>query len=277
MFAGLGSSYNEVKLSIDGISTSYLGGWGGSSHLYLENMNLTELPAGVFDGLEHRNRDLFLSLEGNKLRTLPEGLFRNLTSLKKLDLSNNGLEVVEKGSFHGLTKLTEIDLSSNRLSCLPNGIFKDVGNDGDNGYLYTVTLRLQGNMLSTLDGAFDGFVMLGRLFLQDNQLSSILPGALKGLNYLDHLDLSNNRLTTLEHIFDSSFWLRILNIAWNQLGTLPSRVFRNLISLRELQLQGNKLRTLPEGLFRNLNDLRRLYLQNNGLEELPSSVCAKPC
>ena len=64
MFSGLGSSYNEVELSIDGISTSYLGGcgWRGCS-LYLANMNLTEtqLPAGVFDGLEHL--DLFLSLQ----------------------------------------------------------------------------------------------------------------------------------------------------------------------------------------------------------------------
>ena len=35
-----------------------------------KTMNLTELPAGVFDGLEHRG--LFLHLQGSK------GLFRNL-------------------------------------------------------------------------------------------------------------------------------------------------------------------------------------------------------
>ena len=93
MFAGLGTSDNEVKLYIDGFSTSYLGGCGlyGCS-LYLANMNLTELPAGVFDGLEHLNGDLFLSLQGNKLRTLPEGLFRNLSGLRYLYLENNRLE-----------------------------------------------------------------------------------------------------------------------------------------------------------------------------------------
>ena len=93
MFAGLGTSDNEVTLYIDGISTSSLGGWRWVlRNLYLENMNLTELPAGVFDGLEHLNGDLLLSLQGNKLRTLPEGLFQNLSGLRYLYLQNNGLE-----------------------------------------------------------------------------------------------------------------------------------------------------------------------------------------
>ena len=95
MFSGLGTSTDRVGISIDGISTSYLGrcGWYSSDcSLYLENMNLTEtqLPAGVFDGLEHWG--LVLSLQGNKFRTLPQGLFRNLTSLRRLYLQNNGLE-----------------------------------------------------------------------------------------------------------------------------------------------------------------------------------------
>ena len=189
MFAGLGTSTDRVELSIDGIRKSCLGGcgWYGCS-LYLANMNLTELPAGVFDGLENLRG---LHLQGNKLRTLPEGVFRNLSSLGYLYLQNIGLEVVENGSFQGLPKVREIDLSNNRLSYLPNGIFKDVGNDVGYSY-YAVTLRLQGNMLSRLDGAFDGFVMLRRLFLQDNKLTSLLPGALKGLKHLHHLELSNN-------------------------------------------------------------------------------------
>ena len=126
MFAGLGSSYNEVKLSIDGISTSYLGGWGGSLHLYLENMNLTELPAGVFDGLEHRNRDLFLFLQGNKLRTLPEGLFRNLRSLGELHLQGNKLRTLPEGLFRNLRSLRKLQLQGNCLRSLPEGLFQNL-------------------------------------------------------------------------------------------------------------------------------------------------------
>ena len=77
----------ELRLDI-GNATSSLHP-GGEAYLHLENMNLTELPAGVFDGLEYLHR---LHLQGNKLRTLPEGLFRNLSSLRILYLQNNGLE-----------------------------------------------------------------------------------------------------------------------------------------------------------------------------------------
>ena len=91
MFAGIGTYTDRVvDLRIDGIRSSSVGGgcyWYCS--LYLANMNLTELPTGVFDGLEHLDT---IDLQGNKLRTLPEGLFRNLRSLRRLYLQNNGLE-----------------------------------------------------------------------------------------------------------------------------------------------------------------------------------------
>ena len=83
-----GNSERKLRLEVDGIATSYLHPDEGS-YLHLENMNLTELPAGVFDGLEYLRE---LHLQGNKLRTLPEGLFRNLSSLSQLYLQNNGLE-----------------------------------------------------------------------------------------------------------------------------------------------------------------------------------------
>ena len=83
MFAGFGTSTSGVRVSIDGITKSYL------SQLHLENMNLTELPAGVFDGLEDLRE---LHLQGNRLRTLPKNVFRNLRGLRYLYLQNNGLE-----------------------------------------------------------------------------------------------------------------------------------------------------------------------------------------
>ena len=88
MFAGLGNS-TWVTLLIDGIAESHI--HRGHLDLYLENMNLTEFPAEVFDGSEHLHLDK-LHLQNNRLRTLPEGLFRNLSSLRHLYLQNNGLE-----------------------------------------------------------------------------------------------------------------------------------------------------------------------------------------
>ncbi len=125
MFAGLGTSTSSVKLFIDGITTSYLGGWQDhySSYLYLEDMNLTELPAGVFDGLDRVKYLRKLSLKGNALRTLPEGLFRNLSSLIILDLQGNRLRTLPEGIFQSLRFLQKLDLSKNALNSLPAGLF----------------------------------------------------------------------------------------------------------------------------------------------------------
>ena len=91
----------KVRIEVDGLNTSYLhpGGerrrrryWHSppeQSSLHLKHMDLTELPAGVFDGLEDLKE---LHLQGNRLRTLPKNVFRNLSGLRRLYLQNNGLE-----------------------------------------------------------------------------------------------------------------------------------------------------------------------------------------
>ena len=80
----------KVRIDVDGVTTSYLyRDPRYTGYLHLKNMNLTELPAGVFDGLENLEE---LHLQGNRLRTLPEGFFRNLSGLRYLYLQNNGLE-----------------------------------------------------------------------------------------------------------------------------------------------------------------------------------------
>ena len=122
MFAGLGtSSTSKVRLLIDGITTSCVGGWQDYSlHLHLENMDLTDLPAGVFDGLERLSK---LSLKGNKLRTLPEGLFWNLSSLSELHLPGNRLRTLPEGLFRNLSSLGRLSLQNNGLEELPSSVW----------------------------------------------------------------------------------------------------------------------------------------------------------
>ena len=88
----------KVRIEVDGLDTSYLHPGGRRRYwysppeqgsLHLKHMNLIELPAGVFDGLEDLKE---LHLQGNRLRTLPKNVFRNLSGLRRLYLQNNGLE-----------------------------------------------------------------------------------------------------------------------------------------------------------------------------------------
>ena len=77
------------------------------------------LPAGVFDGLSLR----FLGLEGNRLRTLPPGLFADVDVTLTVDLSDNELRALPEDVFSGLTNLNLLDLADNQLRVLPAGVF----------------------------------------------------------------------------------------------------------------------------------------------------------
>ena len=162
---GVGSAYykgqcgdnggeRELRLEVDGSRTSYLK--PGSSYLYqynqlyLENMNLTELPAGVFDGLEYLHG---LHLQGNKLRTLPEGLFWNLSNLSELHLQGNKLRTLPEGLFRNLSSLEKLDLQGNKLRTLPEGLLRNLSG--------LRSLYLQNNGLEELPSSVCAWVSCG--------------------------------------------------------------------------------------------------------------------
>ena len=78
--------------------------------LFLDNNDLTELPAGVFDRLPALET---LFLYANELTTLPAGVFDELIKLTSLDLSANELTTLPDDVFEPLTLLTELWLRDN--------------------------------------------------------------------------------------------------------------------------------------------------------------------
>ena len=124
-----GWSDRIVRIEVDGLNTSNLipGGqrrrrYWHSHSLHLKHMDLTELPAGVFDGLEDLSE---LHLQGNCLRTLPEGLFRNLSSLRQLSLEGNCLRTLPEGLFRNLNDLRWLFLQNNGLEELPSRVWAE--------------------------------------------------------------------------------------------------------------------------------------------------------
>lgn len=95
-------------------------------------------------------------------KLLSPGNFRNLTSLRHLDLSDGRIESIESGSFAKLRSLQTLNLAENKLRHLEAG-------------------------------AFDGLKHVHSLKLGDNDIRQ-LPSALMSLKELRLLDLSNNPL-----------------------------------------------------------------------------------
>ena len=84
------------------------------------------------------------------------------------------------------------------------------------------------------------------------------------MDRLRTLELAGNDLRTLPAgVFAGLDHLHTLGLTDNRLTTLPSRVFAGLDRLRTLELAGNDLRMLPAGMFAGLDHLHTLLLDGN--------------
>ena len=269
--------------------------------LDLTKRNISEiLPDAFLAGGVH-SRVTSLSLRGNHLTDLPEGLFVDLLdqefmTINSLDLGHNRLMALSPNVFQPRSAqkvhIRHLHLESNHFTTLPAGVFESAQVD---------QLYLQDNGLSTLPvRAFKG-LSVGRLYLQNNGLATLPPRVFDGLTFGDNgiLDMSQNKLQALPpKVFDglelNRLYLQnnnlsqlnagsfqgltfgyegILNISHNQLQVLHADAFQNLTFGKNgiLDMSQNKLQALPPKVFDGF-ELDRLYLQGNNLTQLSPRV-----
>lgn len=111
-----------------------------------------------------------LTLDKNDLKTLPAGLFTNLTHLKTLSLASNQLTVFPEG-LGSLRHLDAIDLSDNKIRSLPDTI----------GDLQIIELNLNRNQVSSLPVSLSRCARLKVLRVEENclALEAVTPQLLK--------------------------------------------------------------------------------------------------
>ena len=152
------------------------------------------------------------------------------------------------------------------------------------GYLY-----IQNNDLDTiLEDAFDQLTGLKYLFLFDNELTSLHEDTFGGLQNLEYLSIGNNDPESLpEDIFDGLSNLKYLRLTPNDWSTLPAGLFDGPDSLESLGLSGDS-RLEGNGLTRSV-DAGDLFDGLDNLEPIPlfwstiiwstiiSRLCLKAC
>ena len=77
--------------------------------LSLSTVNLNDYPRTLFEGLNDNNITT-LELDGTYISVIKKGLFRNLGTIYKLDLSSNKLSTLEDHVFEDLVMLTKLKL-----------------------------------------------------------------------------------------------------------------------------------------------------------------------
>lgn len=221
----------------------------GIKYLYLQNNQIEEIKAGVFDNVTADLRWLVLDYNQITNAKIAKGTIDKLTALEKLFFSYNQLtEPVIPPS----KSLDELKMMHNKLTKFPSGLLSDKEN--------LTSIHLQFNELTSeaITGAFKGPKKLISLDVSHNKLKKLPAGVPSSLEilYADYNDIDSigagylNKLPAIKY-------LRISNNKLADSG-IPAGVF-NVTTLIELDLSFNKLQSIPE-----INEqLEQLYLQAN--------------
>ncbi|KAH8412964.1 hypothetical protein KR009_007210 [Drosophila setifemur] len=186
--------------------------------------------------------------------------------LQRIDISHN--DFCELPNWIGAcASLSALEASHNRLSNV-SGLLRNyrIGQ--------LVTLNLAYNDLKQMDQLPEAFASIQSLQLQSNELQS-LPDNFFAVTHarLETLNASCNKLSSLPR-YEQNNHAALVNLflAGNQLNDTIFEPLHNAARLRVLHLAYNRIGVLPSACVRNWPDLEILVLSGNMLQQLPEEV-----
>ncbi|CAH1791991.1 unnamed protein product [Owenia fusiformis] len=195
--------------------------------MYLANLSLHNNMIENVQGelFRHLSQSLqIILLNGNKLSSLPDVVFKGLANLQYLDLSNNTIRKLPGDIFDGCESLRKIFLDKNQLT----EFNVSLGSLGNLKYLGISHNRLLDAY--QLFKNINDVPSLNKLCLSHNNMTSLGPGPSirrSSLPALELVDASHNLLTELpSKQFYLSMILSIVNVSFNHIRTLSPLKFR---------------------------------------------------
>jgi Leucine-rich repeat (LRR) protein len=190
------------------IETNFLQGKGLDSNLEIYDGKFQTIKKHTFHNLEIT----FLSLFGNKITTIEEEAFLNLSKLKTLILDRNQLKELNPRSFVGLSHLASFSAVENVISNLQKNVFEFLQKRN-------VFIHLHRNCIETLDkGAFDGSNAANIILnLMHNRIEFLPPEIFQPGRFV-RIDMYNNNISKIPHeFFEGDFYIELLNVDCNPL------------------------------------------------------------
>ena len=199
------------------------------SKLKIINTPIDRLEKRTFHDFENINH---LQINQCNIARFEKHVFDTLTKLNSIDFSNNLVTIIYNDLFTLNHHLHTIILKNNRLQIIDKTVFSSL--------MHLETLDLSSNHIWVLVKGFLDCPNLKRLYLNHNNINTILPTAFNTLPNLTHLILNNNKIEVLQNT-----------------------VFRNLSNLCHLNLNDNLINYIHSECFHELPQLKVLYLENN--------------
>ncbi|KAI4897726.1 hypothetical protein NFI96_005387 [Prochilodus magdalenae] len=196
----------------------------------------------------------------NNITSLTEHTVKPCYLLQQLDLTNDSIHHISEQAFRNFTHLMSLHLQYNRLTKL-NGAFR--------GLPMLKLLDLSANNIQQLNCSdFDNLVSLKKLYLYNNKITYINACLFKDLKNLQRLKLGTNKLLTVFKSFSEVLpKLKYLQLRYNKISSLNTGTFANLYSLETLDLVDNQISKIEKNAFAGLGNLTCLYLASNKITE----------
>jgi Leucine-rich repeat (LRR) protein len=188
------------------VETNFLQGKGPDSRLEIHDGKFQTIKKRIFCNLEIT----FLSLFGNKITTIEEEVFLNLSQLKILILDANQLKELNPQSFVGLPQLHHFSAMGNVISKLQKNVFEFLENK-------KAFIDLTSNCIDTVDkGAFDGSNATNVMLILTNNRIEFLPPEILQHHRVVKFDRSNSTISKISlEYFEVDFNLTFLNLDCN--------------------------------------------------------------
>lgn len=218
--------------------------------------------------------ELYMNNAG--ITNLPSGFLDSLLYLERFEAANNAITTIDADAFQHNIGLRTLYLYGNELTAIDRRWLRT---------LYRLSaFWIQENKITTLganafttttDGqTYTGPTALNNLFIDDNEISTIHRDAFKGLNLWTLLLNGNNLATLPSGIFDEMLRITDLRLYDNQLTHIEPGTFDKQTNLRNLYLDGNRLRSINANIFKNLTRLGFLRLDDNQISEIHADAFA---
>ncbi|ETN64579.1 GPCR class b orphan receptor 1 [Anopheles darlingi] len=244
-FAGWGANLQTLLLRNNKLTSLPYGAFAG-----LESIKEISLS---FNGIHYVHPNVFDNVSATlKILELSFGIYRQeypaealavLTELMWLGLDNNNLKSLPDDALVTLGQLTYINLAFNRIAAIPRGFFRsDIHRN-------LVEIDLSFNHLEELPAlTFDSLELIQIINLSSNKIRAVHKNAFHDLPYLTYVDLSYNELQNVsEGAFSFLPSLLSVDLVHNALTTLSLKVFRqatNATTPMRLNISGNAIETL---------------------------------
>jgi Leucine-rich repeat (LRR) protein len=253
------------------------------------NNSISELSDSVFDGLSSL---LFLKLDSNRLRSLPQNIFRNVDSLEVLQINDNQINLAS----HQLAmpaELVWLDMRNNELTSpslgstlltkvslllLSGNHFSEINNESLALFPNVAVLALNNCSISNVhSNAFSKHGLLSYLMLNDNPLQFdplASPFKQDGDRYLTFLDLSNTGFSSAIDLFSGGLaHVNDLVLRENPIIELPDHRIpsmyygQTVYSLNELNMSDCSLESFASNSLKYAISLRIADFRRNNLVE----------